>query len=324
MEIADGVFTYRGRGGDSIRPGAGSSTVTVVRGDGLVMIDTGVVPGGAFEDLAARMRADGLNLRDVRLVLFTHAHWDHINAAHRVIVRSGAQIAAAAAEVPFIEDRRKNFGAFVPGFAEFAKEIFPFPMPVARLLVRYAWGRQPDLTVTRMLSDADLIGAGREIRAIGLPGHTDGHMGYLIPDAGVLVAGDLVDFENSEGMDLNNPRSSYESAVGSIRRAVGIGADILIPGHGEPLVGGEKVRETMQGALTGGLAYPARITAVLGETPMRLKAILTAAFPGTPLSTEAMKLMLVLVVLLYLEKRGEVRRVTVKGRPAWVPGKRKG
>ena len=71
MQIADGVFTYRGRGGDKIRPGAGSSTVTVVRGDYLAMIDTGVTPGGAFDDLTSRMKADGLDPRDVRLILFT-------------------------------------------------------------------------------------------------------------------------------------------------------------------------------------------------------------------------------------------------------------
>ena len=323
MEIADGVFTYRGRGGDKIRPGAGSSTVTVVRGDYLAMIDTGVTPGGAFDDLISRMKADGLDPRDVRLVLFTHAHWDHLNAASRIISCSGAETAADAREIPFIEDRRRNFNAFIPGFAEFTKEIFPFPLPVARLLVRYAWGRQPDLTVSRELTNTDRIDIGREIRAIGLPGHTDGHMGFLIPDAGVLVTGDLVDFENSRGMDLNNPRSSYESAVGSIKRAIAIGADILIPGHGEPLNGRQRVHAMLQAALDGGLEYPALITSVIGQTPVRLKEILAAAFPGTPFSTEAMRMMLVLVVLLYLEKRGEVRRVKKSGRPAWVAGEKK-
>jgi glyoxylase-like metal-dependent hydrolase (beta-lactamase superfamily II) len=320
MEIADGVFTYRGRGGDTIRPGAGSSSVTVIRGDRLVMVDTGVVPGGAFDELVLHMKADGLDPRDIRLVLFTHAHWDHLNAAQRVISRSGAVLAADTREVPFIEDSRKNFSAFIPGFNEFVKEIFPFPMPIARLLVRYAWGRQPALTVGRGLADGDLIDAGREIRAVALPGHTDGHMGYFVPDARVLITGDLVDFENTGGMDLNNPRSSYRSAVGSIRRAIDIGPDVLIPGHGEPLVGAKKVHPMLAEALAGGLGYPARITAVLGETPLRLKDIFKSAFPGTPFSMEAMTMMLVLVVLLYLEERGEVRRVTRKGRPAWVLG----
>ncbi|MBN2223342.1 MAG: MBL fold metallo-hydrolase [Deltaproteobacteria bacterium] len=322
MEIADGVFTYLGRLGDKIRPGAGSSSVTVVKGDYLVMIDTGVVSGGAFDDLVSRMKADGLDPRDVRLVVFTHAHWDHINAASKVISRSGAGTAAALKEIPYIEDHKKNFNAFIRDFAEFAGEIFPLPLPVARLLIRYAWGRQPGLTVSQSLDDGDTLNFGREIRAAALPGHTDGHMGCFIPDAGVLASGDLVDFENSEGMDLNNPRSSYESAVGSIKRAISLNPDILIPGHGEPVVGRQRVREMLEGGLAGGLEYPALIKGVLGKTPLRLKEILRAVFPGTPFSTEAMRMMLVLIVILYMEKRGEVRRVVKKGRPAWVLGEK--
>ncbi len=306
MEIADGVFTYRGRLGDKIRPGAGSSTVTVVRGNSLVMIDTGVVPGGAFDDLVSRMRGDGLDPRNVRLVLFTHSHWDHLNAASKIISRSGAGSAAARREAPFIEDYGRNFNAFIPDFGQFAKEIFPFPLALARLLIRYAWGRQPVLTVTRRLEDGDKIDEGREIRAIALPGHTDGHMGFFIPDARVLVTGDLVDFENSQGMDLNNPRSSYESALESIKRAIDIKPDILIPGHGEPLVGAKRVHEMLQQALAGGLEYPALIGEVMTESPLRLKEILRAVFPDTPFSTEAMRMMLVLIVLLTMEKRGEV------------------
>lgn len=320
MEIANGVFTYRGRTGDKIRPGAGSSSVTVVRGKSLVMIDTGVASGGAFDDLASRMKADGLDPCDVRLVLFTHSHWDHLNGAASVISHSGAETAADKREIPFIEDYRRNFDAFIPDFTEFANEIFPFPLPVARLLIRYAWGRQPDLTVTRGLIDGDRIDVGREIRAVELSGHTNGHMGFFVPDAGVLISGDLVDFENSSGMDLNNPRSSFEAAVDSIKRAMTIAPAILIPGHGEPLVGRREVRTMLKRALDGGLEYPASIKAALGEAPLRLKEILAATFPGTPFSTEAMKMMLVLIVLLYMEKRGEVRRVKKKGRPAWVLG----
>ena len=81
-------------------------------------------------------------------------------------------------------------------------------------------------------------------------------MGFFVPDAGVLVSGDLVDFENSEGMDLNNPRSSYESAIGSIRRAMALAPAVLIPGHGEPMVGRQRVREMLQGALRAASNIP--------------------------------------------------------------------
>lgn len=37
MEIADGVFFFRGRSGERLRPGAGSVNVVVVRGAALAM-----------------------------------------------------------------------------------------------------------------------------------------------------------------------------------------------------------------------------------------------------------------------------------------------
>lgn len=55
MEIAKDIFLYRGRSGEKIRPGAGSANGTVVRGDTLAMIDTGVRSGSAFRELQYRI-----------------------------------------------------------------------------------------------------------------------------------------------------------------------------------------------------------------------------------------------------------------------------
>ncbi len=38
-------------------------------------------------------------------------------------------------------------------------------------------------------------------------------MGYFVPDAGVAVLGDLIDFENAQGLDLNNPRKDVSRRV---------------------------------------------------------------------------------------------------------------
>ena len=75
---------------------------------------------------------------------------------------------------------------------------------------------QPDAAIG---SDGEILDVGRHVRVVALPGHTTGHAGYWIPDAGVLVTGDLIDFENSQGMELNNPRSDFGKALRSLRRA---------------------------------------------------------------------------------------------------------
>jgi len=320
VEIADGIYTYRDRPGDKIRPGAGSASVTIVSGDALLMIDSGVVPGGAFRELEANIERDGLKLRDIRQVTYTHSHWDHINSAFLLKSKCGAEISASSAAKRYIENQKDNFNGFLTDFGPLTGEVFPYPIWLAGLLLRYAWGKQPRIKVDSVLSDGDHLCAdtiGREVRAVSLPGHTDGHTGYFVPDAGLLVAGDLVDFTNSQGMDLNNPRSSYVSAVESLKTAISLDPEILIPGHGEPTVGRRKVREVLERALSGGLEYPDIIRKALAGGPLRLKEIMLSIFPEVPFSMEAMTLMLILTVILDMEKEGTVNRSMRSGRPVW-------
>jgi glyoxylase-like metal-dependent hydrolase (beta-lactamase superfamily II) len=318
MEIAEGVFFFRGRLGDSLQPGAGSVNVVVVRGDALAMLDAGVTRGGAFRSLRARMRSCGLDLGDVAWLAHTHSHWDHINASEAVWMSGATRLAAPALEVPLIEDARKNFRGFLTDFGPLTSEVFPYPVALARLAIWYAWGQQPRLRIDRALEDGDDLEVGRPIEVVELPGHTAGHAGYWIPDAGALVAGDLIDFENSQGMDLNNPRSDFGEALRSLQRAIDLEPELLIPAHGEPTVGRDRAGQVLRAALAGGLEYPERVCAVLGSGPRHLDAITSAIFPDVPLSMRTMTRMLVLVVLLHLERSGKIRRSEVSGRPAWV------
>ena len=177
------------------------------------MIDTGLTAGGAFRALKAKARADGLDLSDVLWILHTHCHWDHINADGAVLSSCNARIAAGEEDAPFIENREKNFSGGVRGFGDLTPEIFPYPSSWVRLLMWVSWGSQPALRVDRSLADGETVDMGRKIEVLSLPGHTAGHMGYFVPDAGVAVLGDLIDFENAQGLDLNNPRKDVSRRV---------------------------------------------------------------------------------------------------------------
>jgi len=318
MEIAKRVFTYRGRSGERIRPGAGSVNVTLVKGDALLMLDTGVIRGGAFRELEAGVSADGLTLREVAWVAHTHCHWDHINAAGIMRNRFGAKLLAGAADAPCIEDSERNFRGFLSDFGEFTPEVFPYPLALARFFIWFAWGPQPALTVDRALVSGDVIDVGRTVEAVALPGHTTGHTGYFIRDAGVLVLGDLIDFENSQGMDLNNPRSDFGAALRSLECALALEPEVIIPGHGAPTVGRAEARKVLKRALDGGRDYPSRIRAALGANPLRLKQIARRVFPDVSFSMEAMTRMLVLTVLLHMEREGQARCLRGSGFPLWV------
>ncbi len=318
MKIARGIFFYQGRGGERIRPGASSSNVTVVQGrDAIAMIDTGVVVGGAYRELLANIHSDNLSLNDLSWILFTHAHWDHINASGVILARQQAKTAAGKNDIQYFEDARRNFDGFVTDFGELTREMFPYPLGVVKFLMFLAWGRQPKLDIDRALYGGEIIDIGREIQSISLPGHTPGHMGYFIPDEGVLVLGDHIDFENAQGVDLNNPHSDYESAMESLSTIINFEPEIMIPGHGEVISGRKEVQHALDEVLSFDQELPELLYGSLSKGPLRLKELTYMTFKDITLSIEAMTMMLVLNVLLYMEKEGQVQRIERAGQLFW-------
>lgn len=77
---------------------------------GNILVDTG------FEASLPRLRENieslGFHYRDIKLVLTSHAHIDHVQAHARVRRETGAQIVASSADAPFIEGGGKGEPAF--------------------------------------------------------------------------------------------------------------------------------------------------------------------------------------------------------------------
>ena len=230
---------------------------------------------------------------------------------------SRARTAAGEADVPLIEDKRKNFKSLTSGFKAFEKEIDPHPS-VSRFLLWFFFGKQPQLQIDKPLIDSDVMNIGKKVIAISLPGHTIGHTGYFMPDTGTLAFGDLIDFENAQGMDLNNSLSNYESALESVKKALRLEPEIIIPGHGEPTIGRKNVKTELERALSSGIEYPKQIKKALGANSLALKQLTFKVFPDTPSYMESLNMMLVLTVLVYMEKLGTVKKKPdQKGKLAW-------
>ena len=57
-----------------------------------VLIDCGDKTKGAWEKLVASLKAEGLRLQDIKKVIITHAHVDHMGMSKRIVEASGAKI----------------------------------------------------------------------------------------------------------------------------------------------------------------------------------------------------------------------------------------
>jgi glyoxylase-like metal-dependent hydrolase (beta-lactamase superfamily II) len=163
---------------------------------GVALVDAGWPDEAAWQALTGGLALAGYRVADVRGVLVTHAHPDHLGLARRIRDASGAWIAlhpadAAAPPGPAGADRD---GADRDGADRRLAELgMPGPPPAQdatpRRTGRLAAGRlgDPDLLLEHG-SRPDL--PGWDLRTVWTPGHSAGHLCFHDPGRGLLFAGD--------------------------------------------------------------------------------------------------------------------------------------
>lgn len=148
----------------------------IVDGDeGVTLIDTGLPNRhGIIESGLAEI---GRSPADVIAILLTHAHADHVGGAAALKSETSALVIASKADAPAI--RGEVPPAPPPIFTGLLK-------PLSRLMPSAA-GVEVDVEVTEAVAD----GLAGDFQVIDTPGHTPGHVSYLLDRAGgVLFVGD--------------------------------------------------------------------------------------------------------------------------------------
>ncbi len=205
-EIGDRVFVRRYRFYDQ--------NIVAVLGDGgqALVVDTRTTHAQAREILDD-LRA--LGSPRVGIVVNTHGHYDHAFGNHvfRPAVIWGHERAVAMIERDG-EARRSSLADEIPAMAQELAEVVLDP---------------PDRTFT---GSAVLDLGGREIRLDYLGrGHTDNDIVLVIPDAGVLCAGDLLENGATPYFGDGFPMDWPATADGIL--AMTGEATVVVPGHGD-------------------------------------------------------------------------------------------
>ena len=142
-----------------------------------VLIDVGGVKD--MPALVEGLKAQGLRPEDIKLVVLTHGHADHVGLAAAFKKMGQAKIALGEGDVPMA--RAGNHGTLAP-------QNF-----TARLLDRFAidprfQAFEPDIIVTNEL---DLSPWGVRGKAVLMPGHTPGSLVVLLDNRRAVV-GDII------------------------------------------------------------------------------------------------------------------------------------
>ena len=155
----------------------------------------------------------------VKYLLCTHLHFDHIFGTSFVAERYNVQLSASLADAPWVE----NFVASVSRFG-----IRPNDTPC---------------TVGHDLHDGEMLLLGSEpVLCIATPGHSAGGLCFYAKDSGMLFSGDTL-FQGSIGR-TDFADGNYAQLIGSIQqRLLTLPTDTVVyPGHGDTTSIGEEMQ----------------------------------------------------------------------------------
>jgi glyoxylase-like metal-dependent hydrolase (beta-lactamase superfamily II) len=225
MRLANGVH----------RLGTGMVNVYLVDdGGGVTIIDAGVP--AYWHELPAELAAMGRTLGDIRAVLLTHAHPDHIGFADRMRRERSVSVNVHEADAALARGEVKN-----P-----AKGVRPFrPRPLLGFLVfaiRRGYMRTPVIGEVATFGDGATLDVPGAPRVVSVPGHTPGSAALHVPGLDAIFTGDaIVTYSvttGQHGPQVSPFAADAAQAFASLARFENTAAGLLLPGHGEPWTGG--------------------------------------------------------------------------------------
>ena len=217
MEIIPGVHTIEGLG-------VGRAYL-YQEADRLTLIDTGLA-GSAARCFGAIERI-GRRPEELRQIVITHHHGDHIGSLAEVLERTDAKVLMHILDAPIVRGERPPPPANATGLWR----------ALGPLLGRGSRPSKP-ARVDRELADGDEIDLDGGARVVHVPGHTVGSIALYVPGRRLLFAGDAA--VNVLGLGppagpfgiFNEDRAQLKE---SFRKLAQLDFEVACFGHGPPL-----------------------------------------------------------------------------------------
>jgi glyoxylase-like metal-dependent hydrolase (beta-lactamase superfamily II) len=204
----------------------------LVSENGLTLIDTGVPKKTNI--LLSEIEATKHALSDLKQIVLTHCHADHIGNVMELVKLTEARVIAHQDEAPYLLQQQR-----LPIGSSMMQKIMWWisdKMFSARV-------DQVDQTVT----DGDTIDALGGLQVIHVPGHTPGSIALYQPERKIMFLGDIIFNERGLKIAPKIFNVDTEKTLEAARKLVSYDVNIACFGHGEPYIeqAGEKIRQVI-------------------------------------------------------------------------------
>ena len=200
----------------------------------VTIIDAGVP--AYYADLSAELAAMGRTIEDVRALVLTHGHDDHIGFAERLRAEHDVPVTVHELDVALARGEVGNPSA---GMGERKlRSLLGYML----WLTRHGGMRTTALTELGTFDPGTTLDVPGGLRVIHTPGHTHGSVTFHAPGHDALFVGDALATDalitERRGPQVCPFAADPDEALASLASIEAVEAHWLLPGHGEPWTDG--------------------------------------------------------------------------------------
>lgn len=155
------------------------------------IVDTGIASSPA-EGMAPALEAIGRRIEDVRWILLTHGHIDHVGGAYALWELTGrrARVVIHEADAPMLRSRHAHVEEYLSGRGRYLADPDGAAKVAAATEAVISGEMEPDLLVRG--GETIPLGGDVTVSVHAVPGHTPGSVAYVLDGQDDVFVGDAV------------------------------------------------------------------------------------------------------------------------------------
>lgn len=207
--------------------------------EGWMLIDCGMETEPSFETLRSAMEQRGIAWPEIRQILLTHMHPDHIGMSRKLLELTGAELSMHEVELRHLH-LVTGGGQKIPWLDEVYRQA-GVPAPLEEKMEAHFLGIRKNfhhLTPDRLYNGGEQIPTAiGPLEVVWTSGHSPGHICLYSRQRKVLFSGDQILEKITPNISWHPNRDMLQEFLTSLDQLAGLDVDLILPGHDEPFSG---------------------------------------------------------------------------------------